>query len=126
MILACPNIVSRADWNARSPTEINYRSVPVPFALIHHTAGAACSTQSACSQQARNVQDYEMDVKGYSDISYSFLVGEDGNVYEGRGWDRVGGHATGHNTDSIGICFFGTFTGKSAKTELSVYISIIL
>lgn len=119
--------MSRAEWNARAPTEINYRAVPVPFALIHHTAGTACSTQADCSQQARNVQSYEMDVKGYSDISYSFLVGEDGNVYEGRGWDRVGGHATGHNTDSIGICFFGTFTGKSTNRMIfSLRFQILL
>jgi peptidoglycan recognition protein len=84
----------------------------VPYALIHHTAGTSCSTQDECAQQCRNVQAYEMDEKGYSDISYSFMVGEDGNVYEARGWDRQGGHATGHNTDSIGICFIGTFSSK--------------
>ena len=39
---------------------------------------------------------------GWSDIGYNFLVGEDGNIYEGRGWGKVGAHARGHNSDSIG------------------------
>ena len=39
---------------------------------------------------------------GWDDIGYNFLVGEDGNVYEGRGWDTVGAHAAPHNTNSVG------------------------
>lgn len=39
---------------------------------------------------------------GWSDIGYSFVIGEDGNVYEGRGWDTVGAHTLHHNTDGLG------------------------
>lgn len=39
----------------------------------------------------------------YSDIEYSFVVGEDGNVYEARGWDAVGAHTLGHNHDGLGM-----------------------
>jgi hypothetical protein len=34
----------------------------------------------------------------YCDIGYSFLIGGDGNVYEGRGWDRLGAHTEGFNS----------------------------
>lgn len=37
-----------------------------------------------------DVQNYHMDTKGWADIGYNFLVGEDGLAYEGRGWDRLG------------------------------------
>lgn len=30
------------------------------------------------------------------------MIGEDGNVYEGRGWDTVGAHTLHHNTDGLG------------------------
>ena len=30
------------------------------------------------------------------------MVGEDGNVYEGRGWDQVGAHTYGYNTVGLG------------------------
>jgi N-acetylmuramoyl-L-alanine amidase len=36
------------------------------------------------------------------DIGYNFLIGEDGNVYEGRGWDEVGDHTFGYNFASLG------------------------
>ena len=36
-------------------------------------------------------------------------MGEDGRVYEGRGWTRVGAHTRGYNSRSIAICFIGNF-----------------
>ena len=37
-------------------------------------------------------------------------------MYEGRGWDRVGAHASGYNSLSIGIAFIGTFTNRKPNT----------
>jgi N-acetylmuramoyl-L-alanine amidase len=54
-----------------------------------------------------------MDDLGYDDIGFNFVIGEDGNVYEGRGWDAVGAHTASYNTISIGICIIGDFTGVS-------------
>ncbi|GBM58563.1 Peptidoglycan recognition protein 3 [Araneus ventricosus] len=42
-------------------------------------------------------------------ISYSFLVGGDGRIYEGRGWKTVGAHTYGCNSKAIGISFMGNF-----------------
>jgi hypothetical protein len=39
---------------------------------------------------------------GFTDIGYSFVVGEDGNVYEARGWDAVGAHTYGYNDVGLG------------------------
>jgi hypothetical protein len=39
---------------------------------------------------------------GLPDIAFNFLVGEDGNAYEGRGWDEMGGHTQGYDHNSIG------------------------
>ncbi|CAG0895685.1 unnamed protein product, partial [Darwinula stevensoni] len=46
---------------------------------------------------------------GTLELLRTFLVGEDGSVYEGRGWDRVGAHALNYNTRSIGISILGNF-----------------
>lgn len=43
---------------------------------------------------------------------FSFLVGEDGFVYEGVGGLTQGSHTRGYNDLSLGITFIGTFTGK--------------
>lgn len=48
--------------------------------------------------------------KDFGDIGYNFLIGGDGNVYEGLGWNRQGEHTKGYNKRSICIAFIGTFT----------------
>lgn len=61
-----------------------------------------------------------MDARGFKDIDYNFLVrGTTGEVYEGRGWDRVGSHTTGHNTEALGLCVIsnGPFS-DAAKSSL--------
>ena len=100
-----PEMVTRAQWNARSPTSISYMTLPVKYVFIHHGAGpsTACTTQSACSSTWKSYQNYHMDTNGWADIGYSFGVGEDGRIYEGRGWDRVGAHTSGYNSNGIGI-----------------------
>ncbi|CAG0889007.1 unnamed protein product [Cyprideis torosa] len=79
------------------------------WAIVHHTESPSCSTQSECSSLVRSFQDYHMDVNGWADIGYSFLIGGDGNVYEGRGWDRVGAHTPGYNSNGLGISMIGSF-----------------
>lgn len=46
---------------------------------------------------------------GWDDIGYSFLIGADGRVYEGRGWHRVGAHTYHYNDVGIGIAVIGNF-----------------
>lgn len=44
---------------------------------------------------------------------HSFLMGEDGLVYEGRGWTVKGAHAgKSWNAISIGITFMGNYMGE--------------
>ena len=56
------------------------------------------------------ISGYNFYAIGYWDIGYNFLVGQDGNVYEGRGWDLRGAHVRGYNSVSIGIAFIGNFS----------------
>lgn len=53
-----------------------------------------------------------MWLTGWCDIGYNFLIGEDGNAYEGRGWWTLGAHVSSWNTVSIGICQMGTYTNR--------------
>lgn len=43
---------------------------------------------------------------------FSFVVGGDGLVFEGRGWGVVGAHTKGHNHDTLGIAFMGNYTSE--------------
>lgn len=45
-------------------------------------------------------------------FSGSFLIGDDGVVYEGTGWGVAGAHTYGYNRNSTGIAFIGNFVGE--------------
>ncbi|XP_012228599.1 peptidoglycan-recognition protein SC2 [Linepithema humile] len=112
---AAPNIISRAQWGARAPKSQapNLRLKPAPYVIIHHSTSSSCETQTACKQKVKGFQTYHMDSKQWADIGYNFLVGEDGNVYEGRGWDKRGAHSIPFNSKSIGICIIGDYSNRT-------------
>ncbi|GAA2622745.1 hypothetical protein GCM10010425_17090 [Streptomyces spororaveus] len=103
---------SRSQWGARPPKEVT--RVP----LSERTGFTVHYSDGPTSQTVRAIQNYHMDGQGWSDIGYNFLVDRDGRIYEGRGWDVVGAHATGHNTTHIGACFIG-YDGDATPRALS-------
>lgn len=67
--------------------------------------------------------------RGWSGAGYHFLVRKDGSVYRLRPEKYVGAHASGSNSDSLGVCFEGNFesetmgaTQKNAGKELVAYL----
>ncbi|XP_025075065.1 peptidoglycan-recognition protein SC2-like [Pogonomyrmex barbatus] len=114
---AGPSIISRWEWNVRArPPKFeapNLKIRPAPYVLIHHSAGSSCNTQESCKFEVEQLQNKHMDTKGWSDIAYNFLVGEDGNIYEGRGWDKQGAHSVPFNKKSIGICIIGNYNTRT-------------
>ncbi|KAK3609002.1 hypothetical protein CHS0354_003901 [Potamilus streckersoni] len=105
----CAVMVPRAGWGARATRNVSYMYEPVSIVFIHHTAMDRCYSSNKCIKEIKNVQDLHMDINGWDDIGYSFLVGEDGRAYEARGWDRVGAHTLGWNDISISISVMGNF-----------------
>ena len=69
---ACPDIVSRSDWGAASPSSVeNITSIPVPYVVIHHTYQPGfCRTRVACEAAMRGMQSFHMQDRGWSDIGY--------------------------------------------------------
>lgn len=65
------------------------------------------------------MQTFHIESRGWDDIGYNFLVGGDGAVYVGRGWNDQGAHTRGHNRNSICIAFIGTFN-KIAPPERQI------
>ncbi|KAH9518929.1 Peptidoglycan-recognition protein SC2 [Bulinus truncatus] len=95
---ACPHVVTRAEWGARAPHSVTHFSNPAHYAFIHHSEAGECNDRTSCAALVRSYQNYHMDTNGWSDIGYSFLIGGDGSVFEGRGWDKVGAHTQGYNS----------------------------
>ncbi|XP_006901341.1 PREDICTED: peptidoglycan recognition protein 1-like [Elephantulus edwardii] len=106
----CSLVVPRGEWRATASSCSQKLSLPARYVIVSHTAGASCDSPASCQQQARNVQYYHVRERKWCDVAYNFLIGDDGLVYEGRGWDTKGDH-TGYiwNPMSIGITFMGNY-----------------
>ncbi|XP_043477897.1 peptidoglycan-recognition protein SC2-like [Leptopilina heterotoma] len=102
-------VVSRDEWLAQPAQEREKLTLPVKYVFISHTATDFCNNQAECVHRVRYIQIFHMSSQGWADIGYNFLVGGDGNVYEGRGWDYVGQHTYYYNNISLGLSFIGTF-----------------
>ncbi|XP_052897713.1 peptidoglycan-recognition protein LE-like isoform X3 [Anopheles moucheti] len=105
-------LVTRTEWLAQpSRGELADLKLPANLVIIAHTATEGCTTQAKCTYQVKLIQEFHFDPdsRNFSDIGYQFLVGGDGNAYEGRGWTKQGAHTKGFNNNSICIAFIGTF-----------------
>ncbi|KAE8737542.1 peptidoglycan-recognition protein [Frankliniella occidentalis] len=69
------------------------------------------STARGKFKSVRELQREHMDVRApaLDDIEFNFLVGGDGAVYEGRGWDAVGRPLGGWHHESLSVAMIGTF-----------------
>lgn len=60
-----------------------------------------------------------MESHSLDDIRYNFLIGGDGSVYEGRGFNTIGEHTPHFNNNSLGIAMIGKFA-EVEPTEIQV------
>lgn len=88
--------------------------------IIHHAAAKKAS--------ASDIHRWHKQ-RGWSGAGYHFLVRKDGKVYRLRPEKYIGAHASGANSDSLGICFEGDFeketmgtAQKNAGKELVAYL----
>ena len=44
--------------------------------------------------------------RGWRGIGYHYVIYRDGSVHAGRPVEQIGAHCTGHNANSIGICYY--------------------
>lgn len=112
-----PSICNRGCWGSRT-------TASGPFgwnstwnrAVIHHTANSGDFNVSSITDskaRVRGTQNYHMDVLGWSDIGYHFLVDKFGNKFEGlngsMGTSYPRGAHDGINNNSMGISMLGWF-----------------
>lgn len=45
--------------------------------------------------------------RGWQGIGYHYVVYRDGSVHPGRPVEQIGAHTSGHNANSIGVCYIG-------------------
>lgn len=70
----------------------------------------------SATPEGRDVSVGEIDSwhrqRGFKCIGYHYIVMLDGTVKRGRPVEQVGAHCTGHNRNSIGVCYIGGCDSK--------------
>ena len=83
--------------------------------IVHCTATPEGRIETV--QSIRNMHK----AKGWSDIGYHYLIGLNGECWEGRNVNLIGAHCEGHNSNSIGVCYVGgvdkKMKAKDTRTE---------
>lgn len=111
---ASPGIRSRSEWGARPPAQRPGTSLDLKLAIVHHSVNGNTYTAAQVPALIRSMQAYHIDVNGWDDLGYNFVVDRFGGIWEGRagGIDKVvvGGHSAGFNTGTTGVVVIGDFT----------------
>lgn len=71
--------------------------------IIVHCA----DTPEGRDDRAADIKRWHTEERGWSDIGYHYVVDLDGTIEPGRPIEKAGAHCTGHNADSIGVCYIG-------------------
>lgn len=117
--LVVDGIVGSATWAALSPAKesaLKKSRRKITEIIVH------CSdTREGVDFTVDDIRKWHRK-RGFNDIGYHYVIYLDGSVHMGRDVDIIGAHCTGHNADSIGVCYIGghTTTGngyKDTRTE---------
>lgn len=103
--------VDRNDWGAISTmNQIPLNNSLVFQILVFHTRGEQCINLHSCGNIVKGIQSNSIN-SNCSDLPYNFLVGGDGQTYEGRGWSFESGFDNIPNKNiSLTIGVIGNFT----------------
>ncbi len=76
----------------------------ISLIVVHHSASPLTTT----AEQIRRWHTLaKPNGRGWRDIGYQAVIEGDGALLPGRPIDRVGAHARGANTGSLGVCVVG-------------------
>ena len=109
------NIISRDSWGAK-PAKKGYSKLgEVKGLVIHWSAYPIAVGNQAEMDQAKTIQRLHQVDRGWNDVAYNFLVGDTGQIYEGRGWGNRSAAQGGNsrqeinynNKHYVAVCWLG-------------------
>ena len=100
-------ILARSRWTSTAAKGSAFVWSRVRGIVCHYPAmGASVGvlTQAQETVRLRGWRNYHVRSLGWADIGYNYCVTQAGRIYSLRG-DRVGAHAVGHNSTTVGVLF---------------------
>ena len=74
---------------------------PINKIIVHCTA-----TPEGRAHTVKDVDAWHRQ-RGFNGIGYHYLIGINGEVWEGRPIEKAGAHTEGYNSSSIGVAYVG-------------------
>lgn len=123
-----PGYLARNAWQAPDPDTQAHSCLSPEYAPVTHAVVAKSYTADQSQNWAAQVLglwSFHVNVLGYCDIGYNWLIDPDGVIYEGRGGGLtvVGQYlCSGSRADKLeigttGICMLGTSPDRAATPE---------
>lgn len=87
--------------------------------VLHHSASGRDSTTRDM------IYNWHIRQR-YSDIGYHYVITGDGKLHVGRAAEKVGAHALGYNSKSLGICLTGNFEiEEPSEAQIKTLIQLL-
>ena len=95
------NIITRDMWGAK-PNKTKFSKLgEVKGLVIHWSAYPIAVGNQAEIDQVKKIQALHQNDRGWNDIAYNFLVGDTGQLYEGRGFGNRSAAQGGNSREEI-------------------------
>ncbi len=110
-----PAYFNREDWCPTNdcPEISNPAITSVTHLIVHHAASA--NTSSNWAGVVKSIWEFHVNVNGWDDIGYNWLVDPEGKIYQGRGDNVRGAHFCGTNSGTMGVCMLGNFQTQAPQ-----------
>ena len=111
--LVADGIVGPKTWEAINAADNYWTKRKINEIIIHCSA-----TREGQPVTVADIKKWHLQ-RGFADIGYHFVIYADGSLHNGRPINKAGAHCTGHNANSIGICYVGGLdkSGKAKDTR---------
>ena len=109
-----PAIIAREAWaQGQAPPRHAAEYATIKLAFVHHTVNPNGYGAGEVPSMLLAIYDYHVQVRGFWDIAYNFIIDLYGRIWEARagGIDMavIGAQAGGYNAESTGVAVLGDF-----------------
>ena len=110
-------IVRRSSWTTKKVRKNHRPMNGITRITLHHTGEYKGMIGKTDKQIIQAIENYHRNGRKWSAIGYHYLVGRDGNIYEGRPAHIQGAHVSGGNKHNLGISVVGDFERKAPNAR---------
>lgn len=113
------SLVRRSDWKAENSIDklVAYDK-EITEIMITSTKTTSCWTERQCCDIVRNLQKNQIHALKEPDIIYNFLIGNDGQIYEGTGWKTKLEMSNKNKNNTIIVALIGDSNNDISDIQL--------